>query len=38
MSSRAKVARAVPETPDNSSSDEENEQEGEELQVRELEY
>ena len=34
MSNKAKVARLVPETPDNSSSDDENEPEGEELQVR----
>ena len=34
MSNRSKQARIVPETPDNSSSDDEQEQEGEELQVR----
>ena len=33
MSNKAKVARLVPETPDNSSSEEEADQEGEELQV-----
>ena len=33
MSNRSKQARIVPETPDNSSSDDEQEQEGEELQV-----
>ena len=36
MSNKAKVARLVPETPDNSSSEEENDQEAEELQVREV--
>ena len=35
MSNRSKQARIVPETPDNSSSDDEQEQEGEELQVSE---
>ena len=33
MSNRSKQARIVPETPDNSSSDDDQEQEGEELQV-----